>query len=102
MAREIAMTIEQLILSQAGAGVGLAVAYYWIKALQKTLDDTIKLHKEEMVHQADVHKEEMQCQADSHNNEVIRLQERMDRMQERQNELFHRALNKTDLKDTDH
>lgn len=96
------MTIEQIIMSQIGAGVGLAVAYYWIKSLQKTLDDTIKLHREEMAHQADVHKEEMQCQADSHNNEVMRLQERMDRMQERQDVLFKRALSKTDLKDTDH
>lgn len=34
--------------------------------------------------------------------QISTMQDRLDRMQERQNELFHRALNKTDLKDTDH
>lgn len=35
-------------------------------------------------------------------DQIDKMQERLDRMQERQNSLFNRALNKTDLKDTDH
>lgn len=34
--------------------------------------------------------------------QIDTMQERLDRMQDRQNELFNRALKKTDLKDTDH
>lgn len=82
--------MESLILNQTGALIALAFAYYWIKSLQKTIDDN-KLE----------HRDELKCQSESHDQEINRMQERLDRMQERQNKLFDRALRQTDLKDTE-
>ena len=81
--------MEQLIVSLGGSAMGLAVAWYWIKSLR---EDMAAMRKERQ--------EEIKCLTEEHDRETVRLQERLDRMNERQDVLFRRALAKTDLKDS--
>lgn len=92
--------MEQLFLSLGGVATGLAVAWYWIKALREDMKTMRSDRISEMASMKAEHSEEIKCLADAHNAEVARIQERMDRMNERQDVLFRRALAKTDLKDS--
>lgn len=94
--------MEQLLFSLGGTGVGLAIAWYWIKSLREDMKVLREDHKAQLAAIHAEHTVEIKCLTDAHETEVTRIQERLDRMQERQNELFARALKKTDLKDTDH
>lgn len=66
---------EAQLLSQVGLGVGLIIALWWVKSLQAQLDK----------------------QAATHGQEIERMQQRLDRMQERQNLVFDKILTRTDL-----